>query len=194
MIKGIFDGIINFIVGVFTGDWTRAWEGIKEIFTSIWEGIKGIFLTVFNFIKNLVVTIAQTTGNIIAGAFKAVVNAVLALIETILNAPINAINGLIGIINEVPGINLGRLPTFDLPRLAKGGIINQPTTAIIGEAGKEAVMPLENNTEWIDMLADKIASKIGSGGGYYIIQLDGRTLQKGMAKKTKELAFLKNGG
>lgn len=78
--------------------------------------------------------------------------------------------------------------------MARGGVINQPTQAIIGEAGKEAVVPLENNMEWLDLLANKLASKInGNSGGYYIINLDGRTIQRGQAKRRQELAFAMNG-
>lgn len=193
MVRGIFDGFIMFIKGVFTGNWKMAWEGIKKIFTSIWEGIKGVFFSVWNNIKNVVATVGKTVGNIIVNTFKAVVNGVLSAIENILNSPINSINGLIGVINEVPGINLGYLRKFNLPRLAKGGVISQPTQAIIGEAGKEAVVPLENNMEWLDMLADKLASKIGTSGGSYIINLDGRVIQRGQAKRKQELAFAMNG-
>lgn len=193
MVRGIFDGFIMFIKGVFTGNWKMAWEGIKKIFTSIWEGIKGVFFSVWNNIKNVVATVGKTVGNIIVNTFKAVVNGVLSAIENILNSPINSINSLIGVINEVPGINLGYLRTFNLPRLAKGGVISQPTQAIIGEAGKEAVVPLENNMEWLDMLADKLASKIGTSGGSYIINLDGRVIQRGQAKRKQELAFAMNG-
>lgn len=191
MIKGIFDGFITFIKGVFTGNWKQAWEGIKQIFSSIWNGIKGIFASVFNFIKSMVVNVAQTTGNIISSTFKAVVNAVLRTIENILNSPIRAINGLIGIINAVPGINLGKLNTFNLPRLAKGGVISQPTQAIIGEAGKEAVVPLENNLEWLDKLSDRISSKIG-GNGIVNVYLDSRLIQRQIAKKDEQLAFATN--
>lgn len=193
MVRGIFDGFIMFIKGVFTGNWKMAWEGIKKIFMSICEGIKGVFFSVWNNIKNVVATVGKTVGNIIVNTFKAVVNGVLSAIENILNSPINSINGLIGVINEVPGINLGYLRTFNLPRLAKGGVISQPTQAIIGEAGKEAVVPLENNMEWLDMLADKLASKIGTSGGSYIINLDGRVIQRGQAKRKQELAFAMNG-
>lgn len=193
MVRGIFDGFIMFIKGVFTGNWKMAWEGIKKIFMSICEGIKGVFFSVWNNIKNVVATVGKTVGNIIVNTFKAVVNGVLSAIENILNFPINSINGLIGVINEVPGINLGYLRTFNLPRLAKGGVISQPTQAIIGEAGKEAVVPLENNMEWLDMLADKLASKIGTSGGSYIINLDGRVIQRGQAKRKQELAFAMNG-
>lgn len=47
-----------------------------------------------------------------------------------------------------------------LPALATGGITTRPTTALIGEAGREAVLPLENNTEWMDVLANKIAPNV----------------------------------
>lgn len=193
MIKGIFDGFITFIKGVFTGNWKQAWEGIKQIFSSIWNGIKGIFMSVFNYIKSMVVNVAQTTGNIISGVFKAVVNAVLRTIENVLNSPIRAINGLIGVVNSVPGIRLNKLSTFNLPRLAKGGIISQPTQAIIGEAGKEAVVPLENNMEWLDILADKLSNKTGNNNCPFIIQLDGRTVQRGIARRKEQLAFATNG-
>lgn len=49
-IKGVFSGLINFIAGVFTGNWDKAWAGISKIFGSIWEGIKGAFKIPINFI------------------------------------------------------------------------------------------------------------------------------------------------
>ena len=151
-IKNIFDNIIAFIKNVFTGNWKGAWENIKNIFISIWNIIKSTFFTVINVIKNVVVGIGQTVGNIIAGVFKAVVNAVLRTIESVLNAPIRAINRLIGVINNVPGINLRTLSTFNLPRLAKGTILNAPGRgvpvaggrALAGEAGREAYLPLSD--------------------------------------------------
>lgn len=54
---------------------------------------------------------------------------------------------------------------ISLPHFGNGGVISQPTVAMIGERGKEAVMPLENNTGWIDQLASKVADKSGDGGG-----------------------------
>ena len=95
----------------------------------------------------------------------------------------------------VPGIGGKRwgVNIPQIPRLAKGGIISQPTQAIIGEAGREAVVPLENNMEWLDILADKLASKIGGNGGSYIINMDSRVIQRGIAKRQQELAFVRNG-
>lgn len=47
-VKKIFQGIIDFIVGVFTGDWSRAWEGVKSVFSGIINGIAGIFKAPIN--------------------------------------------------------------------------------------------------------------------------------------------------
>lgn len=122
-----------------------------------------------------------------------------APINLIIKAVNKLINGLNTIQIKIPSwspINPGATFGFNIsniPLLAKGGVISQPTQAIIGEAGKEAVVPLENNLEWLDILADKLSSKISSGGGYYIIQLDSRTIQRGIAKRKQELAFAING-
>jgi len=192
-IKANFNEIISFIKNVFSGNWQGAWQNIKNIFSNIWEGMKNTVKTIFGLIGKMAINIGKTVGATISGSFKAVVNGVLWAIENTLNTPIRTVNRLIGVINKVPGINLGYLNTFSLPRLAKGGVISQPTQAIIGEAGKEAVVPLENNMEWLDVLADKLASKIGTSGGSYIINLDGRTIQRGQAKRQQELAFATNG-
>ena len=50
----------------------------------------------------------------------------------------------------------------EIPYLAKGGIVDEPTVATIGEDGKEAVVPLENNLEWITNLAQKLISEFKS--------------------------------
>ena len=58
------------------------------------------------------------------------------------------------------------------------------------------VMPLQNHTEWMDYLADKLVSKMGntgSGSATFIVQLDSRTIQRGIAKRKQELAFATNG-
>ena len=139
-IKKNFDEIINFIKNVFAGKWKEAWQNIKNIFKNIWDEIK---LTAKTF--------ASTIGESMFGVFKNIVNSILNAVETILNKPINAINSLLDVINAVPGINLGKLPTFDLPRLAVGGIVNMPSRgvpiggAIAGEAGAEGVIPLTNS-------------------------------------------------
>lgn len=181
----IFSPVAQFFGSIFS----KAYESIKRVFSSIGSFFSGIW----NRIKDIFRGIGQKIGDAVGGAFKSAVNAVLRTIENVLNTPIRAVNKLIGVINAVPGINLGYLSTFSLPRLAKGGVIAQPTTAIIGEAGKEAVVPLENNMEWLDMLADKLANKIGSGDAPFILNIDSRTVQRGIAKRQNQLAFATNG-
>lgn len=147
-IKQILDGIIQFVKGVFTGDWKMAWEGVKKIFGAIWDWIKNTLKTVLQLAWNSVKGIASRVGETISNVFKAIVNGVLSGVERVLNSPIRAVNRLIGVINAVPGINLSTLPTFNLPRLKVGGIINMPNkgtmlgSAIGGEAGREGVIPL----------------------------------------------------
>lgn len=74
-------GVIDFVVGTFTGDWGLAWEGIKEIFSGVWEAIKAIVSGAIGIIQS-VVTQAWTT---ISGATSSVWNQIKALLNTIWN-------------------------------------------------------------------------------------------------------------
>lgn len=72
---------------------------------------------------------------------------------------------------------------------AEGAIVTKPEIAMIGENGAEAVIPLENNTGWIDMLAGKIAALIPSasgGDGYATIILDGREVGRFCIKAVED--------
>ena len=53
----ILQGLINFITGVFTGNWTQAWEGVKQIFSGIWQSIKSICVGVVNGIISVINTV-----------------------------------------------------------------------------------------------------------------------------------------
>ena len=79
--------------------------------------------------------------------FEGFVNGVIGGVNRIIDA-LNTIS--IDIPDEVPkiggirfGVNLPRVPEISLPRLAKGGIVDSATIAMIGEAGPEAVVPLD---------------------------------------------------
>lgn len=67
------------------------------------------------------------------------------------------------------GFNIAQLILSFLP-LATGGVVSSATPALVGEAGKEAVLPLENNTEWMDILADRIAQRNGLGGANQVVR------------------------
>lgn len=131
--RTIFNGLIDFIRGVFTGDWDRAWKGIKEIF-------EGYF--------KMYVAIVKTP-----------LNAVIGMINTVIGAFDQLGEKLNGYTFERPewlggGTWSFHVPTFNkIPYLAKGGIISEGS-AVVGEAGPElltmsngraVVQPLTNN-------------------------------------------------
>ena len=136
---GLWDGIVNGVKG--------AVQWVKDAFSSV----VSFFSNLISKIVNLFKTIGTKVGDAIGSAFKIVINGVLKAIENILNFPIKSINKLINVINKVPGINIKTLPTFNLPRLAVGGIVNMPGRgvpvggAIAGETGKEGVIPLTDS-------------------------------------------------
>lgn len=164
--KGIFDGIIKFIKGVFSGDWKQAWEGIKDIFSSVWNGIKGIVSSVWQFIKskfNSLVNLVRGIANTIWGVIKGLIN----LITSGINVLIRGINKLSfdapDWVPEIGGKKFGfNIP--EIPRLAKGTILNAPGRgvpvaggrAIAGEAGREAYLPLSDT-----QLLEELGSTIG---------------------------------
>lgn len=124
-IYGVMNGVIDFIRGVFTGDWTRAWDGVKNIFSSIMSGL--------------------------ARVFKTPLNAIISMINNI----IDDVNWLIGNINSLGSILGFKIGTIGhIPMMAQGGVLTQGS-AIVGEAGPElltmqgnraVVTPLTNGT------------------------------------------------
>ena len=167
-IKGVFDGFIMFIKGVFSGDWEMAWEGIKTVFSSIWDGIVGIVKGAINVVISLV--------NGMLGALESGLNWVIDKINT-LKFEVPEWVPVIG--GQVWGFNIPKIKFGKIPLLARGGIVAKPTQAIIGEAGREAVMPLDNNTEWMDLLADKLSDRMTSGSGNQevVIRFEGTMAQ-----------------
>lgn len=124
--------------------------------------LKDWFKNLWNDFGNLVKQWGIKIGEFFAGAIKSAINGVISFIERKINQAIDLINGAIRLINLIPGVNIGRVGRLNLPRLAKGGIIDSATIAMVGEQGKEAVVPLENNTEWMDKLADRLAARMAS--------------------------------
>lgn len=161
----INDNIIKPVANFFSGLWNGITNGvkwavnnIKSFFNSIPSFFGGIVNVIFNFFRNL----GYSAGNVIAGAFRSVVNGVLRTIENVLNTPIRTINSLISTINRISPVKIGRLSTFSLPRLAKGGIVNMPGRGInygsanIGEKAPEAVIPFTDE-QVMDRLGQSIA-------------------------------------
>lgn len=167
--KDYFSGVWDNIKNVFSAvkDW------FKDTFQSAWDAVKEVFSTWVDFfgglwddIKNKFTDMGTNIADAIGGSVKAGMNGVISMIEGTLNGGIDMINGAIDWINTIPNVNIGYLGGLNLPRLAKGGIVNNPTVAQIGEQGREAIIPLENNLGWIKNLANQLAIKINQGTGF----------------------------
>ena len=126
----VMKGLLEFVDNVFSGNWEGAMNAMGQVVNAFGD----MFASVFHSLANV---------------FRSDINGVIGLI-----------NGFIGGLNQI------KLPDFlggfsvslpYIPYLAKGGIVDSPTLAMVGEAGKEAVMPLENNTGWMNVLAHKLS-------------------------------------
>lgn len=160
---------------------TNAYNAVKDAFSSIGDFFSGVWDTV----KSIFVNAGQMVGEAVGGAFTSAVNAVLDTIENVVNGFIGMINGVLDVVRNLPGLGwIGSVSTVSLPRLARGGIVDSPTIAMIGEAGKEAVVPLEN-TGFIQTLGRVVSSAVVnamagvgpqggfSGDGDIVIQIAG---------------------
>lgn len=117
-IEKIFSGLIDFIVGVFTGNWKKAWEGVKDIF-------KGIFDTLYGIVKIPLNLIIDAINTVIGG-----------LNKLSFDMPDWAGGGSFGV--DIPKI----------PKLAKGGLAFGPTLAVVGDnrgaaSNPEVIGPLD---------------------------------------------------
>lgn len=136
-IKQIFTGIIDFIRGVFTGNWKQAWEGVKRIFS-------GVF--------NALLTIAKAPLNLLIGLVNGLIDGLNFLIRGINKIGFDVPDWVPIIGGKKFGFNLREIGK--IAYLAQGGILSSGT-AVVGEAGPELltmnagraiVQPLTNNT------------------------------------------------
>ena len=198
-VLSVFRTIWNGITTIFSnvGTWfkdkfTGAWNKVKEVFSGVGTFFGGIWDT----IKSKFTDIGTKIGEAVSGAFKRVVNVALSTIENVLNTPIRGINKIVDAV-AVFGIHLGKLQTFSLPRLAKGGIINQPSrgvmvggSAIAGERGAEGVIPLTDSQQ-MAILGEAI-------GRYVTINanitntMNGRVISRELQKINNENDFAYN--
>ena len=131
-----FGGVIDFITGVFTGDWKKAWEGVKGIFTGIWNSLTGV-------VKGVITTIVKG-----------------------INAVINGVNGFIAKTPakalEAVGLSV-KIPTIPLPQFAEGGTVTSPTMAMIGEGGyAETIIPHKDSLRTRKLIETAIEAVLGT--------------------------------
>lgn len=137
-VKQILGGIITFISGVFTGDWDKAWEGVKQIFKGIWNGIVSI----------------------LEGAVNLIIGGINWMIRQLNKIQIKAPDWLGG---GTIGFNIPAISTVSIPRLAQGAVIppNREFTAVLGDQthGTNIEAPLET----IKQAVAEVLSQNGSG-------------------------------
>ena len=203
MMDGLVNGIKN-AVNKVTNACREIWNTIKSVFSVVSSWFKDTFTQAWTNVKNVFSTGGKIFDGIkegIATTFKTIVNGIISGINKVIKVPFDAINTMLNKIKQIK--ILGITPFFNLwgysplsipqiPMLARGGIVNRPgrgVPAIIGEAGAEAVLPLDNHTEWMDILADKI-----SGGNVTIpITLDGKRIATYVVDIQRKKAFATNG-
>lgn len=152
----ILNGIIDFVRGVFTGDWERVWNGVKQIFAGVFNGLLALAA--------------------------APINGIISLI----NAAIEGINWLIAGINKIPGVsigNIGKIPMLAEGGTVWSGsaIVGEAGPELLTvSGGKAVVQPLSPNTGKIEGLLGNISDQLGFGN-YDIpfvvqVNLDGKVV------------------
>ena len=163
-VKDILKGIVDFVVGVFTGDWTKAWEGVKEIFKGIWNGIVAIIEAAINFI--------------IDG-----INLLISALNTI-HFEIPDWVPIIG--GKSFGISIPLVSRVELPRLAEGAVIppNREFMAVLGDqkSGTNIETPLETMVQAFK----QAMNESGGRSQTIILQLNGREFARAVYKANNE--------
>lgn len=164
---------ISTVMGSIQTGISTALSSIKTNWSNMWTNMKTTVVNIFNGIWS---------------SIKGVINSIIGGIESMANAVIKGINSMIKALNnlsfDVPdwvpeiggktfGFNIPTISTISIPRLATGGVVDQATVAMIGEAGQEAVVPLENNTGWMDKIAARIGEIISVNLQAIVGEMDG---------------------
>ena len=200
--KKAIDSVVSFFKSAWSSI-KSAWSGVKSWFSNLWSGVKNVFSSVGSWfgnifrnawtsiknafsnwgsffsglwskIKNTFSNIGTNIANAISGAVRSGINGVISMIQSTINSGIGVINGAIGLINKIPGVNIGKIGKLSLPRLARGGIVDSPTVAQIGEDGREAIIPLEKNTGWLREVARELNDHLSGPSNMEVLsKLDG---------------------
>ena len=191
-------GVVQFVSGVFTGNWSKAWEGIKNIFKGVWDALVSILKTPINAVIGL-----------INGMLSAIVGAVNAVIRALNTISFDIPSWVPGIGGMHFGFDFGELSPPQIPYLAKGGLAYQPTLAMVGDnknarTDPEVISPLSK-------LQGIIAQNGGAGNDriyellmkiYELLRqldlvaqfnIDGRMLEEVIIQLINKNSFITNG-
>ena len=204
-IKNTFSNVGQWFSNIFQ----QAYNGITRVFSNIGNFFNGIWQRIKDSFSNL----GTSIGNAISNAVKTGINGVISLIERTINRAISLINGAIGIINLIPGINVGKIERVNLPRLAQGGYAkaNTPQLAMIGDnrhqgeivAPEDKLMALYKkanqemglgNNEKVIALLERIIQILANLSFDFNLYIDGYELNKRLEKIKNKNRFATNGG
>ena len=165
VVVGVWEEAVNNTIAVFdgiTGAASGAWDSIKTGASEAVGKVEGFFTGMWDKIKKTVSKAGVKIGETLGTTIKEGINGVLEFIEDGINSIPDAINGAIDLINNLPGVSIEPMDRIKLPRLAQGGVVNKPTIAQIGEAGKEAIIPLERNKQGLRDIAQAIRDELNT--------------------------------
>lgn len=161
----ILGGIIQFIKGVFTGNWKSAWEGVKKVFSGIW---------------NSIVIIAES-------AINAVIKGLNWLISKINTIKFTVPSWVPGVGGKSIGGHISSLSEVRLPRLATGAVIppNKEFLAVLGDqkSGTNIETPLAT---MVDAFKQAMAES-GGGTTTVVVQLDGKEIARSTVKNINNM-------
>lgn len=170
----ILKGIVQFLTGVFTGNWSKAWDGIKNIFKGTIDTMSAVIKTPLNMI---IATFENLVNRIGSGINK--------LIRGFNSIKWNVPDWVPGIGGKSLGFNISQIPTIKLPRLAQGGWVaaNNPQLTIVGDNTREGeiVSPESKIREQVELALAKaggFAQKVKLQLELLIRYPDGRTIIK----------------
>lgn len=164
-IKATVEGAINFVrdtiettINGAKATWDSVWDGISSKVSAIWDTMKLVVKYAVTEVKMTVEDIInkmQAIWDTVWGAVGTAVETAWNTVKTFVDKIINKVQDAINKLAELPGKIGGALNPFDgdvVPFFARGGIVTRQTLAVIGEAGPEAVIPLNNKSRALDLM------------------------------------------
>lgn len=206
-IREFFRNLGEWMEGTFGFKWKNVFETVKNVVKAfrdymgpIINSLQVVFLGLTSFISGVFSHNWKRAWLGVRQIFESITSGLANIFKAPLNFMIDGINKFLSGISKikipdwVPGVGGKGFSIPKIPRLAKGGIVSASTIANIGEAGTEAVIPLQRNTQGLDMIAEKISERLSLSqndgtGATYVIKLvldDGRVITKMVIDNIKD--------
>lgn len=190
-VTAVFQKLRSTVTSVASGmrsSVTYVFSGLRSSAVSIISGLRSSITSIFSGIRSSAISIASGMRSGVSSAFSGILGSASSIFNGVRNTITNAIYGAKNAVGNaistmrsffnfswsLPHIALPHIsvsgkfsinppsaPHFGISWYAKGGVFDSPSIIGVGEAGQEAVMPLEHNTGWIDTLAGKLQNRMG---------------------------------